>query len=139
MLENHAVFLVTVWLHALFIDADTAGALGCAAAGFRFLYPFLRSWTMMAMELSTQPYWFCLKPLQVNLAWKVVTGAALATSLSEMTLVRMLLCYVGAMIVGVPFAVASAVALKARIGDRTVAPGTVGPGQATMMEDSKKK
>jgi len=34
---------------------------------------------MILMEFSTQPYWFCMRPLQANVACKLLTGEALLT------------------------------------------------------------
>ena len=79
MLEQHVYFLSFVWMLAIFVEAQLAGALGLVAVATRCIYPFLRAKSMILMEFSTQPYWFCMRPLQANVACKLLTGEALLT------------------------------------------------------------
>ena len=142
MNEQHVFFLVLVWMHAVFVDAQLAGLLGLVAAGFRLAYPFLRMWTILAQELSTQPYWVCLKTLQANLLFKAFSGAPIVEYESLYTAGaagKMLLIWLAMMASGLPLIAAAVGISKARLGGRSLAPGTSAPGVASAMEGKPKQ
>ena len=142
MNEQHVFFLVLVWMHALFVDAQLAGLLGLVAAGFRLAYPFLRMWTMLAQEFSTQPYFLCLKTLQVNLLFKAFSGAPIVEYASLGTagaVGKMLLIWLVTMAAGMPLMFAAVGISKARLGGRSLAPGTSAPGVPSAVEGKPKQ
>ena len=112
MSEQNILFIGLVWLHALFVDAQLAGFLGCIASVFRYTYPLLRMLArntrpaadfadgFILVELSTQPYWFCLNTLKANLLAQLVTGAPLVhyETLGVRSLGLMTSLYVGVML-----------------------------------------
>ena len=57
--EQSIIFLVSLWMHALFVDVPTAAMLGWAWLGFRFSYVVIWSLTagkiMPAILISTMP------------------------------------------------------------------------------------
>jgi len=142
MLEQHVYFLSFVWLHAIFVEARLAGALGLVAVATRYIYPFLRAKNMIYMEFSTQPYWFCLRPLWGNVVCKLLTGEALLTYAQLNTTEGyklQLFFFLGAMLTMIPVGFTGAAIVNRMIGDLKLAPGTVAPGKPTMMADEDEK
>ena len=65
--EQHGVFLGMVWMHAVFVDAPMAGALGLAAVASRAMYPILRGVMQVLLEISTHGYHVCMGTMCCNL------------------------------------------------------------------------
>ena len=70
--ENSTTFFVITWIHAIFIDTEMAGTLSFIAVSSRILYPFFRSIHFLFIELSTQPYYFCVCIMQFNILYKIL-------------------------------------------------------------------
>jgi len=68
--EQITPFLVSLWLHALFVDCDVSALLGCAYVFLRILYPFM--WNIKGrysfwVEVSVFPSWMIISFFQVSM------------------------------------------------------------------------
>jgi len=104
--EQAFTFGSLVWMHAIFVDAPMAGTLGLIAVVARTLYPLLRGVTELLMELSTQPYQFCMGVLACNLISLSLRGTLFVEELSWGQAPAMFGAYlswmIGAVAYGVP-------------------------------------
>lgn len=79
--EQHAVFLSIVWMHAVFVDAPMAGALGLAAVASRAMYPILRGVLHVLLEISTHGYHVCMGTMCCNLVSLSLRGTRFVEAL----------------------------------------------------------
>ena len=91
--EQTPAFLITLWLHAIFCDADLSAQLGLVCVLARSLYPILRAVYFFLMELSTLPYYVCIYTMALNLWSKILTGELVTDSKSKTMLVIMAFGY----------------------------------------------
>lgn len=80
LLEREVIFLLPLWLHAVFVDPGQSASLGWFWLGFRLLFPILWSvkgaWTVL-IEISTQGGYAIESYLMLAVAYKAATGRIL--------------------------------------------------------------
>jgi len=98
--EQQMIFLLPLWLHAVFVDPHRSASLGWFWLFFRLLFPILWSakgaWNVL-IEISTQPNYAICSYFLVALAYKAISGSILLGS--DATSLQVFLYCVGATMV----------------------------------------